>query len=190
MAFKAITREDEKSGPQLVSIPPPFSRDKDSAPIKETNMDIDTSYNFRGINERLTTSGVVPPDRLKALASQGYEVVINLMPDTSEYAVADERKIVESQNLEYIYIPVDFQQPTRSDFTEFSEAMDRVSRRKVHIHCAANYRVSAFYALYAAIRGYWSVDRAWAFIQDVWQPAEHSGWPEFIEDVFSMTSEI
>ena len=152
-------------------------------------MNIETSYNFRKIHDRLTTSGVVLPDGLKTLASQSYEVVVNLMPDGSEYAVADERRIIESQKLEYIYIPVDFKQPKRSDFVEFSEVLDRVSEKKVHIHCAANYRVSAFYSLYAAIRGYWSLDRAWEFIYDVWQPAEHSGWSEFITDVFSMKSD-
>lgn len=153
-------------------------------------MSIETSYNFRKIHDRLTTSGTVHPDDLKMLAFQGYEVVVNLMPDASEYAVADERKIVQSQGLEYIYIPVDFKQPKRSDFAEFSAALDRVSDKKVHIHCAANYRVSAFYALYAAINGCWSHDRAWKFIYDVWQPAEHSGWSEFITDVFGMMSDV
>jgi protein tyrosine phosphatase (PTP) superfamily phosphohydrolase (DUF442 family) len=152
-------------------------------------MNIETSYNFRKIHDRLTTSGIVLPAGLTKLASQGYEVVVNLMPDTSEHAITDERKIVESQELEYIYIPVDFGQPKRSDFDEFSEALDRISEMKVHIHCAANYRVSAFYALYAVIRGYWSTDRAWNFIHDVWQPAEHSGWSEFISDIFSMKSD-
>ena len=146
-------------------------------------MNIETSYNFRKIHDDLTTSGVVRPDCLKTLASQGYEVLVNLMPDASEYAVADERAIVKSQKLEYIYIPVDFKQPKHSDFVQFSEALDRVLDKKVHIHCAANYRVSAFYALYAANRGYWSPDRAWKFILEVWQPAEHSGWSEFIADV-------
>jgi protein tyrosine phosphatase (PTP) superfamily phosphohydrolase (DUF442 family) len=43
-------------------------------------MDIEASYNFRRMSERLTTSGIVPPDGLKALQAQGYEVVINLLP--------------------------------------------------------------------------------------------------------------
>jgi len=146
-------------------------------------MNIEASYNFRKINDMLTTSGTVHQDCLKTLSSQGYEAVVNLMPDESEYAVADERKIIESQKLEYMYIPVDFKQPKRSDFTEFSDVLDRMSERKVHIHCAANYRVSVFYALYAVINEYWSPDRAWKFIHDVWQPAEYPGWPEFITDI-------
>ena len=79
-------------------------------------MDIEASYNFRRMSERLTTSGIVPPDGLKALQAQGYEVVINLLPDTGRDAIPNERDIVESQGIEYIYIPVDFKQPTSSDF--------------------------------------------------------------------------
>ncbi len=146
-------------------------------------MHIDTSYNFRRIGEKLTTSGIVRPQGLKALSHQGYEVVINLLPDTSEYAIQNERDMVESQGIEYIYIPVDFKQPTAADFSKFLEALDRVQERKVHVHCAANYRVSAFYALYSARRGLWSADQAMDFIHSIWQPAEHPGWSPFITEV-------
>lgn len=145
--------------------------------------DIEDSYNFRMISDRLTTSGVVGADRLKALASQGYEAVINLLPDTSEHAVSDERDIVESQLVEYIYIPVDFKAPGRSDFARFLEVLDRLSDKKIHIHCAANYRVSAFYSLYAVGRGRWSKDQATEFIRSVWRPADYPGWPEFIDEI-------
>lgn len=79
-------------------------------------MSIETSRNFRKITEGLTTSGSVDADELKVLGGQGYEAVINLLPDTSDYAVSNERNTVESQGIEYVYIPVDFKQPTSSDF--------------------------------------------------------------------------
>ena len=144
---------------------------------------IEDSYNFRRISDRITTSGVVGADRLQALASQDYEVVVNLLPDSSEHAVANERDLVEAQQIEYIYIPVDFKAPGRSDFTRFAEALDRLSDKKVHIHCAANYRVSAFYSLYAASRGRWSAVQAIDFIRGVWQPADYPGWSEFIDEI-------
>jgi uncharacterized protein (TIGR01244 family) len=146
-------------------------------------VDIEAAYNFRRVTERLTTSGVVRPDALKALAPQGYQAVVNLLPDTSEYAVADERDIVESQGIEYIHIPVDFKRPKQADFALFSQALDRILERKVHVHCAANYRVSAFYSLYEVTRGRWTADRAMEFIRGVWQPADHPGWAEFISDI-------
>ena len=145
--------------------------------------DIEDSYNFRMISGRLTTSGVVGADRLEALASQAYEVVVNLLPDSSEHAVSNEQDIVESQRIEYIYIPVDFKAPGRADLTRFSKALDRLSGSKIHIHCAANYRVSAFYSLYAASRGHWSADQATDFIHSVWRPADYPGWSEFIDEI-------
>jgi dihydroorotase len=146
---------------------------------------IEDSYNLRRVSPRLTTSGIVPAEGLKALASQGYEVVINLLPDSSEKAIPNERGIIESQGIEYIYIPVDFEQPSPLDFQKFAEALDGIRKKKTHIHCAANYRVSAFYALYQAQRNHWSVDRAMEFIQGVWQPADHPGWSELMADTLA-----
>ena len=151
-------------------------------------MSIEASYNFRRISEQLTTSGVVGQDRLRNLAAQGYEVLINLLPDTNERAVPDERDIVESQGLEYVHIPVDFKQPLRSDFIRFSQALDQARDKKTHVHCAANYRVSAFYSLYALSRGRWSAAQAIEFIDSLWQPASHPGWPEFIAGILSESS--
>lgn len=146
-------------------------------------MAIEESYNFRRINSALTTSGVVGPDRLRELSSEGYALVINLLPDSSEYAVAEERGIVQSQDIEYIYIPVDFLKPERSDFEHFVRAMDGATDRKVHVHCAANYRASAFYALYAIKRGIWCEQEALEFIGDIWAPNDHVVWAEFISEI-------
>jgi protein tyrosine phosphatase (PTP) superfamily phosphohydrolase (DUF442 family) len=159
-----------------------------SAPqlIEDIHMDIETSYNFRRIDERLTTSGVVPEEGLTTLATQGYEAVINLLPETSEFAVPNERGLVESQGIEYIHIPVDFKHPTQTDFAKFSEALDRVRDKKTHIHCAANYRVSAFYSLYEFKRGNWSAEQAREFIGDIWQPVEHPGWDGFINGLLAL----
>lgn len=150
-------------------------------------MDIETSYNFRRINERLTTSGVVPAEALAGLASRGYEAVINLLPENNDYAVPNERGIVELQGIEYIHIPVDFKQPTQIDFAKFAAALDRVRDRKIHIHCAANYRVSAFYSLYEFSRGNWSAEQVKEFVGDIWQPVDHPGWDGFIKSVLSTT---
>ena len=97
----------------------------------------------------------------------------------------------ESQGIEYIDIPVDFKQPRPSDFSRFSEALDRVREKKVHAHCAANYRVSAFYSLYLVSRGLWSAEQAMEFIRSVWQPrqpTEHPAWSDFITVVLAAVS--
>ena len=143
-------------------------------------MSLDGSYNFRRINDRVTTSGVVGAERLGALQASGYQALINLLPDSSEYAVAGEADLVTAQGVDYIYIPVDFAAPSQQDFDAFTRAMDQLDDRKVHIHCAANFRVSAFYSLYAQRCGRWNTAQADAHIRDLWNPADEPAWAAFI----------
>jgi protein tyrosine phosphatase (PTP) superfamily phosphohydrolase (DUF442 family) len=51
-------------------------------------------------------------------------------------------------DMTYIHIPVDFQNPTDKDFEKFCTEMARLKEVAVHVHCIANYRVSAFFYRY------------------------------------------
>jgi protein tyrosine phosphatase (PTP) superfamily phosphohydrolase (DUF442 family) len=145
-------------------------------------MSIENSYNFRRIHERLTTSGLVNAAQLNDLRSEGYDAVINLLPESNARAVADEARIVRDQGLDYVYIPVDFEAPTHADLEAFADAMDARPGQKIHVHCAANYRVSAFYSLYALRNGLCTEDEANEIVQDIWNPADHPPWMAFITD--------
>src|SRR6188472_1237302 len=48
----------------------------------ESTMSIEDSYNFRRIHERLTTSGLVSAEQLNDLQNEGYDAVINLLPES------------------------------------------------------------------------------------------------------------
>jgi len=52
-------------------------------------MNIQKAYNFKEVNEQVTCSGTLNKVNLQSLADEGYKVVINLLPDDSEYAVAE-----------------------------------------------------------------------------------------------------
>jgi protein tyrosine phosphatase (PTP) superfamily phosphohydrolase (DUF442 family) len=143
-------------------------------------MGIEDSYNFRRVDDRVTTSGYVGEDALADLRAEGYDAVVNLLPDSQNEL--DEARIVQDQGLGYVYIPVDFERPARADFDAFVEAMDACDGQKVHVHCAANYRVTAFYSLYARRRGRCTDDEANALVQRVWDPAEVPAWAAFIAD--------
>ncbi|MCB1729436.1 MAG: protein tyrosine phosphatase family protein [Halieaceae bacterium] len=146
-------------------------------------MGVEQAYNYRELNDRVATAGRVEPEQLEQLGAAGVEVVINLMPDSSDYAVPGERDIVEGQGIEYLYLPVDFAAPTLADYESFLQLMAKVGQRKLLIHCAANWRVSAFYSRYAIDRGMWSPAEADRFMLSIWQPAEHPPWSQWLEEV-------
>jgi protein tyrosine phosphatase (PTP) superfamily phosphohydrolase (DUF442 family) len=47
--------------------------------------------------------------------------------------------------MEYVHIGVDWNKPTREDVEQFFKVMDANQDKDILIHCAANYRASAFY---------------------------------------------
>ena len=143
-------------------------------------MAVNEAYNYKNINESVSTSGLLNEDQLGELKAEGYQVVINLLPDDSQYAVANERTIVEGQDLNYIPIPVDFSAPTTENYLEFSTAMIKHSDKKVLAHCAANFRVSAFYAIYAHKNLEWSATQSESFIDSMWKLDEHPQWRVFV----------
>ena len=145
-------------------------------------MGIEESVNFREVGPHLTTSGAVTAEQLRALGDQGYDAVIDLLPGTHDQAVPGEAAIVEGAGLGYVHIPVDFAAPTRPDLEAFVAAMDALEGRKVHVHCAANWRVTAFYGLYAERKGLWTETESDAFIHATWDPADHEAWATFIEE--------
>lgn len=146
-------------------------------------MSVENARNYRKVNNRIATAGSLSEEQLAGLGSEGFEAVISLLPPDSPYAVSEEEQIVRRQGIDYRCIPVDFAAPRPEDFEAFARAMDEARDRKLLVHCAANYRVSVFYSLYARSRGEWTAARASEFIGSVWEPADYPGWPDFIRKV-------
>ena len=139
-------------------------------------MSIESSYNFKAVSNRITTSGVVPKEVLEEISNEGYEVVINLLPDYQEQSVTGEKEILELQNITYVSIPVDFDRPQEEELSQFMQELEVMGDKKIHIHCAANWRVSAFYGVYAVLNGIWNKEQAKKFIKDIWNPEEYPAW--------------
>ncbi|HIG41732.1 MAG: protein tyrosine phosphatase family protein [bacterium] len=106
---------------------------------------IEAAYNFRKIDDRISTSGLLSEEQLAALSLAGYEAVINLLPSNSQYAIKQEQDIVETQGVLYRHFPVDFSNPTESDYGAFEAVFEEFRDKKVLVHCAANFRASAFF---------------------------------------------
>src|SRR5688500_6636662 len=140
--------------------------------------------NFRRVDSRLATCGQPTEEQLASARSTGVEVVINLaLHDDPRYSLADERGSVEALGMRYVHIPVQFGAPTESDLLAFFDAMESSRNRHVLVHCAANYRVTAFLGLYRRIKQGWSGDAAFQLMGTVWKA--DAVWTEFIETMLA-----
>lgn len=148
-------------------------------------MPVCDAYNFKPVNARLSTSGLLSPEQLGELSREGYRAVISLLPADSQWAVPDEPAIISAQGLAYSYIPVDFEAPSRDDYRAFVSAMEAHTDAKLLVHCAANYRVTAFFGVYAVKALGWSESDARAFIADIWNLEEYPVWQQFVDELLA-----
>lgn len=137
-------------------------------------MSVSEIYNFIQIDPSIGTAGQPTEAQFAALAEAGYEAVVNLAPDGLDTSLPDEAGLVRALGMEYHHIPVPWTAPHRDQLDQFAALMDRLAERRVLVHCQGNYRVTAFYALYAGARLGWSTDQADALIDRIW--TSHPGF--------------
>jgi protein tyrosine phosphatase (PTP) superfamily phosphohydrolase (DUF442 family) len=115
---------------------------------------------------------------LADIRALGVGHVVNLGLHTHEKALSDEAASVGALGMTYIHIPVDFQNPTDADFSRFCDVMNALKDVPVHVHCIANFRVSAF--LYRYCRDVLRMDEGQARtdLEKLWQPVEV--WADFV----------
>ena len=122
------------------------------------------------LDDRITTSGQPSETQLADIAALGVRYVINLGLHSHEKALPDEAVTVDALGMTYAHIPVDFKNPTERDFDAFCTALKEASDGPVHVHCIANYRVSAFFYRYRRTVLGMDAARARADLDQVWQP--------------------
>jgi protein tyrosine phosphatase (PTP) superfamily phosphohydrolase (DUF442 family) len=137
-------------------------------------------YNYIKVNEQLITGGQPTEEQIKAAAEEGFQAVINLATLDRQYSLKDEAGLVTSLGLDYTHIPVDWENPLESDFEAFDHKMRQLSGSRVLLHCAANYRVTAFYSLYAQKNLGWSDEQAETFRSQIWEGSHYPVWEAFI----------
>ncbi len=149
----------------------PISRVPRWAPSeKPKSSDPATIDNWRRLDDRITTSGQPTEQQLADIHALGVRHIVNLGLHSHEKALPDEAASVSRLGMTYIHIPVDFQNPTDRDFEQFCSAMEQLNEVPVHVHCIANYRVSAFFYRYR--RDVLGTDEAQARadMEEIWHP--------------------
>lgn len=140
-------------------------------------------FNYRKVSDRLITAGQPSEAQLKSAAQEGFTTVVNLATEPPENFSEDEAVLVRSLGMAYYPIPVEWDEPRPSDFEAFEDLLQKLGAEKTLIHCAANFRVTAFYSLYAMKHLGWSEAQADAFRMQVWQGSIYPTWEKFIRDL-------
>ncbi|MBO1897420.1 MAG: protein tyrosine phosphatase family protein [Shewanella sp.] len=136
-------------------------------------------------NQQVITAGLPTEPQFAQLAQAGIKTVINLIPNDNPHALQNEQQIVTQLGMNYHNISVDWQNPTQENLQQFFSLMEQNGDAPVLVHCAANYRASAFYYLYQT-RQKKAPTMAealtpWGDLQQSF--AEYPQWKKLIEDV-------
>lgn len=142
--------------------------------------DPEGTYHWLRLDERLTTSGQPREDELAAIKALGVSHVINLGLHTHEKALPNEAASVAALGMTYIHQPVDFATPTAADLERFVATMEGLKGETIHVHCIANYRVSAFIYRYRIDVLGWDKARARADLDRIWRPT--GAWAAVVGD--------
>lgn len=140
--------------------------------------DLPEILNWRRLDSKISLSGQPTETQLSEIKDLGVTHIVNLGPHTNKGALDDEAGTVASLGMTYVYIPVDFENPTEDDFTKFCAALESLEGQPIHVHCIYNARVSAFFYRYAqSHKGRFETD-TFALMDGIWRPG--GVWAQFI----------
>ncbi len=134
---------------------------------------------FVPIAPNLATSGQPTPEQLAVIQAAGYEIVVNLAMPTSSNWLPEEPELLDRLGLDYVAIPVLWENPVLADFDQLCAVLEANPSRKIWVHCAKNMRVSAMIYLYNRLKLKLTHEVAWRYVEPVWQP--DGVWMGFIE---------
>jgi protein tyrosine phosphatase (PTP) superfamily phosphohydrolase (DUF442 family) len=95
----------------------------------------------------------------------------------------DEAGAVEGLGMTYVHIPVVWDEPQPEDFAAFEVALQTAESGKTLVHCAANYRVTAFVSLYGMKHWGWSAEQADELMSHVWVAGQYPIWDMFVDEL-------
>jgi protein tyrosine phosphatase (PTP) superfamily phosphohydrolase (DUF442 family) len=146
-------------------------------------------YNYLLYDEKLSSSGMPTAEQMKSVAETGVELVINLAPHDVPNAIPNETEFVEFLGMLYLNIPVNWSTPTKDGLHVFMDAMDANKDKKIHVHCEANFRASAFITIYRILRLGWKPEDAFTVMHTIWDEDAYPVWKMFIEDAIKRSTD-
>ena len=147
----------------------------------EENTRINEILNFYQITDTIGTGGQPTPDQFTSIRDAGFTSVINLAMPDSPNALVNEGEIVTKLGMTYIHIPVPWQSPSIQDLERFLGFMEILQKQKIFVHCAANYRASAFTNRHLRLNQNLPEEKATSPILKRWLPEMDEKWKKIID---------
>jgi len=128
-------------------------------------------------------------EQMDSIAKADVQAVVNLATAGSEGALQNEQELVESRGMQYIHIPVEWDNPTRQNLDDFMNAMDAHIDDNVLVHCQANFRATGFVTLYRVLRLGWKKEDAFQDLRKIWNPEKFPIWQKFMDENLGQNTE-
>ena len=151
--------------------------------VEPTDPTLADITNFRQYSATFASSGQPTKDQFSAIAENGFERIVYIAFTNNPNALPDADQVVKGLGMEYMHIPVTWDNPLPSDFYAFADSLRRDSDKKTLLHCQVNARATAFSFLYRVIYEGVDIAEAKADMNTVWQPNET--WRDFIVAVLA-----
>lgn len=137
--------------------------------------------NYIQMTGTIGTSGQPTREQFNLIAEEQYKSVVNLAMPDSDNAISDEEAVVSGLGMQYIHIPVPFDNPTADHLKSFIEIMRTLEGEKVWVHCVANVRVSAFVYKYLRLEKGYHDDSAKNALLQQWKSKMNDAWKRFMQ---------
>ncbi len=151
--------------------------------VEPTDPTLADITNFRQYSATFASSGQPTKDQFSAIAENGFERIVYIAFTNNTNALPDADQVVKRLGMEYMHIPVTWDNPLPSDFYAFADSLRRDTDKKTLLHCQVNARATAFSFLYRVIYEGVDIAEAKADMNTVWQPNE--AWRDFIVAVLA-----
>ncbi len=151
--------------------------------LEEPSAELAAINNFRQYSPVFASAGQPTLEQFQILKDNGFQRVVYIAFSNTGTAVSDEDAVVKGLGMEYLHVPVDFNNPLPADFYAFADSMQRAGGKKTLLHCQVNARATAFSFLYRVIYDAVPVAQAKADMNTVWQP--NQVWRDFIFTVLA-----
>jgi len=151
--------------------------------VEPTDPTLADITNFRQYSATFASSGQPTKDQFSAIAENGFERIVYIAFTNNTNALPDADQVVKRLGMEYMHIPVTWDNPLPSDFYAFADSLRRDTDKKTLLHCQVNARATAFSFLYRVIYEGVDIAEAKADMNTVWQPNET--WRDFIVAVLA-----